>query len=557
MGELKRPSTRLHAPPGGGTSWSFGDDSGTSDAPKAKAKGRGGNSGSNVTSDASPFSHYPPPAPTSTSSSSSANVAAAPPAPSTTTTGTKSTASHRSFNGAVRIAVLKTKADETVVDDFALNFTNALASSVAYDIVTVPSIEDLPYAANKLAVHGGFDGVVVFGLLNPSDALFPVLSTGILPALVQISIAAVKPIVRAIFVGEPRVASVKAKGGYGAEFAASIEDLVQLGGFVHRPPSAASVASRGASAQGTHHAHHHALGASTTAAAVVHSDNNVFPDAIKAAPRAVQDTLTALRTSLYEHGARGIVGLGRKFRIMDDDNSRTLDLSEFSKAIREHGLPLSSSEVADLFAFFDDDRSGHISYDEFLTGIRGDLNDRRRQLVLLAFAVVDADGNGILELDDIIAKYNADKHPDVLSGKRTKHDVFREFLDTFDGGEKDGKVHPSEFVRYYANVSASIDDDDYFELMIRNAWHISGGDGWSANSTCRRVLVTLEDGSQRVQEVENDLGVHGNVAAIADALKAQGVQVSAVEASGYVDNVKAKPGKKLQHGAGESSIVFG
>ena len=30
---------------------------------------------------------------------------------------------------------------------------------------------------------------------------------------------------------------------------------------------------------------------------------------------------------------------------------------------------------------------------------------------------------------------------------------------------------------YYANISASVDDDDNFELIIRNAWHISGGKG--------------------------------------------------------------------------------
>ena len=39
-------------------------------------------------------------------------------------------------------------------------------------------------------------------------------------------------------------------------------------------------------------------------------------------------------------------------------------------------------------------------------------------------------------------------------------------------GEKDGKVTPEEFIEYYANVSGSIDCDDYFELMMRNAWHI-------------------------------------------------------------------------------------
>ncbi len=45
-------------------------------------------------------------------------------------------------------------------------------------------------------------------------------------------------------------------------------------------------------------------------------------------------------------------------------------------------------------------------------------------------------------------------------------------------------------------MSASVDDDDYFELVIRNAWHISGGEGWCANTTCKRVLVLHEDGSQ-------------------------------------------------------------
>ncbi len=57
-------------------------------------------------------------------------------------------------------------------------------------------------------------------------------------------------------------------------------------------------------------------------------------------------------------------------------------------------------------------------------------------------------------------------------------------------------MFPDEFCRYYSNVSASIDDDDYFELMLRNAWHLSGGKGVYENTTCRRVLVTHSDGRQ-------------------------------------------------------------
>jgi hypothetical protein len=48
-------------------------------------------------------------------------------------------------------------------------------------------------------------------------------------------------------------------------------------------------------------------------------------------------------------------------------------------------------------------------------------------------------------------------------------------------------------------VSASIDEDDYFELTIRNAWHIAGGEGKCANTTIPRELVIGADGSQKVQ----------------------------------------------------------
>ena len=170
--------------------------------------------------------------------------------------------------------------------------------------------------------------------------------------------------------------------------------------------------------------------------------------------------------------------------------------------ISEHALNWSAKQVRTVFDAFDSDRSGAIDFDEFIFGIRGQLNDRRRQLVLLAFEILDSDHSGVVELNDISAKYNADKHPDVISGKRSRDDVLREFLDTFDTIDKDGRVTAEEFIKYYGNCSSSIDDDDYFELMIRNAWHISGGEGWAANTTNRRVLVTHADGRQTVEEIK-------------------------------------------------------
>ena len=68
-------------------------------------------------------------------------------------------------------------------------------------------------------------------------------------------------------------------------------------------------------------------------------------------------------------------------------------------------------------------------------------------------------------------------------------------MSQWDRSKKDGIVTLSEFEDYYTDLSASVDRDDQFELIIRNAWHIPGGEGWSANTTIPRHLVTDADGT--------------------------------------------------------------
>ena len=52
-----------------------------------------------------------------------------------------------------------------------------------------------------------------------------------------------------------------------------------------------------------------------------------------------------------------------------------------------------------------------------------------------------------------------------------------------DSKKNDGRVSLNEFYDYYSNVSASIDDDEYFKLMITNAWNLDNktyGKAWGA-----------------------------------------------------------------------------
>jgi Ca2+-binding EF-hand superfamily protein len=184
------------------------------------------------------------------------------------------------------------------------------------------------------------------------------------------------------------------------------------------------------------------------------------------------------RTRLASRGARGIIGLGKQFRIADDDNSKDLDLYEFKKAVRDFRININEKDTERLFKIFDRDGSGRIDYDEFLRGVRGEMNQFRANLAKRAFQIMDKDRSGVLNIDDIRQTYNAKMHPDVKAGKKTEDDILMEFLDTFEihftinsPASRNQEITIEEWIEYYNNVSMSIDDDKYFEVMMTAAWN--------------------------------------------------------------------------------------
>lgn len=80
----------------------------------------------------------------------------------------------------------------------------------------------------------------------------------------------------------------------------------------------------------------------------------------------------------------------------------------------------------------------------------------------------------------------------------TKDEIILEFMGQWDSS-RDGKVTYEEWVDYFTDLSASVDEDDYWELMMRNAWHLEGGEGATANTSIPRHLVVGADGSQKVE----------------------------------------------------------
>mmetsp|Transcript_5510 Transcript_5510/g.9365 ORF Transcript_5510/g.9365 Transcript_5510/m.9365 type:complete len:346 (-) Transcript_5510:50-1087(-) len=196
-----------------------------------------------------------------------------------------------------------------------------------------------------------------------------------------------------------------------------------------------------------------------------------------------EELIEKLREKLAARGARGMIGIQRVFKILDDDRSGLLDIQEFWKGLCDFRLKFSQEECRKLFDMFDNNGDERLDIDEFIQTIKGPMTPARKEIVKKAFKKVDVNGNGLVETDDIKAVYNSKSHPDVLSGRKTEQEVIQEFIETFEAhGEMakedqaskrgDGIVTLKEFIDYYSNVSASIENDEYFQLMISQAWNL-------------------------------------------------------------------------------------
>lgn len=191
--------------------------------------------------------------------------------------------------------------------------------------------------------------------------------------------------------------------------------------------------------------------------------------------RSLADTLDLVKAKVKSRGAEGIVGLGRLFRIMDDNQNYKLEFPEFFKAMQEYRIGLEDWEIRDIFDFFDLDQTGTLNYNEFLIGMRGPLSTPRLELIDLLFDCLDLNKNGVIQIDDIRDLYDTTQNKKVISGEKTAEEILQNFLNCFEGnfsikGVNDGIITREEFLDYYGFVSASIDHDEDFKDMIYKSW---------------------------------------------------------------------------------------
>jgi Ca2+-binding EF-hand superfamily protein len=233
--------------------------------------------------------------------------------------------------------------------------------------------------------------------------------------------------------------------------------------------------------------------------------------------------LKKVRAALIKKaGEDALHRLTRAFAAHDKDKDGALTKEELFNCLQQCGVPIAIAETEVIVKNFDPEGKGRVPLSELLRGLRGFLSDRRRKLIDMAYGCVDQHNAGVVTLDDIVKRYDASGHPDVISAKSTAEEVTRRFLSNWKVSNP-SSVTRNEFADYYRNVSAMIDSDSFFESMMRGVWHLAGGDG-PENTASRRVLVTFKDSHQEILEISNDLGARmGNQDAMREALQQQGI----------------------------------
>lgn len=188
--------------------------------------------------------------------------------------------------------------------------------------------------------------------------------------------------------------------------------------------------------------------------------------------RKVQAVQRKVLTQISARGGSSVHSLGRTFQMMDRDKSYTLDRQELEEGMAKQGLALSVNEIDLLINFYDNDGKGALNYDELVEALKCELSERRWGLIQKAFDMLDPSNSGMVSVENLASAYNAREHPDVKSRRRTEADVLREFLKGFESTRTAGMVTFQEFEQFFAYNATAI-DDDYFALMMRQAWGVA------------------------------------------------------------------------------------
>ncbi|EAX96145.1 EF hand family protein [Trichomonas vaginalis G3] len=180
---------------------------------------------------------------------------------------------------------------------------------------------------------------------------------------------------------------------------------------------------------------------------------------------SLEELLARIRAKIISRGSTGIQGLGRLFRIADDNGDRKIDLkNEFPKLMGDIGVLLNKAEIAELGVLLDRNGDGSIDFDEFVFYLGPPMNAARQGAIDDVFNQLDADKSGTFDLNDIRIR-----NPNLTQSDQ--QNIAQNLFRSFDKNG-DNSITKEEFNLYYREVSPNFNTDQQFIETIYRSWNL-------------------------------------------------------------------------------------
>ena len=194
-------------------------------------------------------------------------------------------------------------------------------------------------------------------------------------------------------------------------------------------------------------------------------------------PNQTKEYFKKLIISLKEqiHTGNGIIYYSLLFEIKNaSDQNMNVSLENFANAFKTIGLNIPENDIINFFNLLDFSGSGKISIEDIINNIVDPMSEHRKLSVVNKFAKIDVEKQGEVKVSLLKSNYNPKGHPDVISGKITDEEIFKQFCYTLDIycniRNINEFINYRQFIDYYNGISSSILDDKYFEDILNGVW---------------------------------------------------------------------------------------
>ena len=172
----------------------------------------------------------------------------------------------------------------------------------------------------------------------------------------------------------------------------------------------------------------------------------------------------------------------------NSDQNQNISLDGFVNSFKNIGLNIPQNDIFNFFNLLDFSGTGKVTIDDIINTIVDPMSEHRKLYVVNKFAKLDVEKQGEIKVSFLKDNYNPKGHPNVISGKETDEEIFKQFIYTLDIycniRNINENINYKQFVDYYNGISSSILDDKYFEDILNGVWN----DGKNINNVNNNLM---------------------------------------------------------------------